>query len=96
MEKPADDTPEAIAKAREKTLANLADALNKDATLQGLFTAKATSNGLVMISTDKGADAATVTQMELAANNTGITLGDTKSIAAVPANTCLLYTSRCV
>ena len=90
VEKPADDTPEAIAKAREKTLANLADALNKDATLQGLFTAKATSNGLVMTSTDKGADAATVTQMELAANNTGITLGDTKSIAAVPANTTIV------
>ncbi|WP_281693068.1 flagellar hook-associated protein FlgK [Agathobaculum desmolans] len=85
--KPADDTPEEVAKAREKTLANLADALNKDATLQGLFTAKATSNGLVMTSTGTGAQAAVVTEMKLGAGGTGITLGDTKSIAAVPANT---------
>ena len=88
VEKPADDTPEEVAKAREKTLSNLADALNKNTTLKDLFTAKATSNGLVMTSTGTGAQAAAVTKMELVAgNNTGITLGDTKSIAAVPANT---------
>ena len=85
--KPADDTPEEVAKARETTLSNLADALNKNTTLKDLFTAKATSNGLVMTSTGTGAQAAAVTKMELVAGNTGITLGDTKSIAAVPANT---------
>lgn len=82
----ADATPQEIAAARKATLQELEKAI-KGTALGGLFDVKASDSGLVMTSTGTGAQAAAVTEMKLGAGDTGITLGDTKSIAAVPANT---------
>lgn len=72
--------------AREQTLVNLQNEINKHNDLKDIFEAKSNGSAMVISSKKTGAEADTITGMTLQGNATGMTLGATKSNPAVPSN----------
>ena len=85
VEAPLDSNdPEAVKNAQQKTFENLQAALEKNAELKGHFTVSSSATGISIVSTAQGANAYTITGMEV--QGTDITFDSQKSTAAVLTN----------
>lgn len=75
-----------ITRAKQATLNDLQTQIGQDADISNLFTVSASSTGVTLVSKEVGAEAASVTKMELQGNATDVIFERAKATAAVKSN----------